>query len=393
MKTLARAFSLILIMFCAITWVTAQVKCIVIDPGHGGRDPGAVNGKLHEKNIVLAVALELGAMIEAKYSNIRIVYTRKDDRLIELSQRSDIANKAGADLFVSIHTNASKSSSAYGTETFVMGINKSNGNLEVAMRENSVITYEDDYSSKYEGYDPSSSESFIIFSLMQYAYLTQSLKLAMLVQQEYRESDKRRDRGVKQDGFLVLWRTAMPSILSEIGFISNPDEAKYLSSSEGQKKIAASLFRAVGQYIEQENGNNTLVRETPQKEMATATIQTQKEENVISEEPEEPVVTSILKDLSHDKKKNSGENICFRMQVKSSTKRIPITYENFDVLMTGIEEVRIDDLYKYYFGNKKSYKEALILQQKVRKYFADAFCVAFDSDEQITMDKAKKLRP
>ena len=393
MKTLARAFSLILITLCVINGAAAKVKCIVIDPGHGGKDPGAVSGKLQEKNIVLSTALELGAIIGEKYPDIEIVYTRKDDRFIELSRRSDIANKAGADLFISIHTNASKSSSACGTETFVMGVDRSNDNLEVAMRENNVITYESDYSSKYEGYDPTSSESFIIFSLMQYAYLTQSLKLAAFLQQEYSGRDNRRDRGVKQAGFLVLWRTAMPSILSEIGFISNPDEAKYISSPEGQKKIAASLFRAVEQYIEQENGNDdAFTRETPLKE-ASVDKQPEKQGTAQRKEPGEPASANSAKDTEFDKKRSSGENVCFRMQVKSSSRPVSVTYENFGALMTGIEEVKVGDFYKYYCGKTKSYKEALILQQKVRKYFSDAFCVAFDGDEQIAMDKAKKLRP
>lgn len=372
MKLLAVTFNMLLLIFCMPTPACCSVRCIVIDAGHGGKDPGAVSGKLIEKNIVLNVALRLGELIGEQYPDIRVVYTRNDDRFVELAQRSDIANRADADLFISIHTNASRNTSAYGTETFVMGVDKSNANLEVAMRENNVITFENDYSSRYEGYDPSSSESFIIFSLMQYAYLTRSLRLASLVQDQYTDTDKRQNRGVKQAGFLVLWRTAMPSILSEIGFISNADEARYIASDAGQKAIAQSLLRAVKNYIESDGGNTG--------------------ETVIAAR-RDPPVPQTEPDETEEQPGNTPRGIYFRMQVKSSSKKIPVTYENFGVYVTAIEEVKTGDTYKYYCGRVESYKDALILQQKVRKKFSDAFCVAFDGKQQIAVDKAKKLQP
>ena len=402
MKLYVIAFNLLLMIFFATSAAYGEVRCIVIDPGHGGKDPGAVAGKLQEKTIALQVAIKLGNLIEKEYPGIKLVYTRKDDRFIELSERSNIANKAGADLFISIHTNAIKNTSAYGTETFVMGVDKSNANLSVAMRENSVITFEDDYSSKYEGYDPTSSESYIIFTLMQSGYLTQSLKLAAQVQNQYCNTDNRRDRGVKQAGFLVLWRTAMPSILTEIGFISNPDEAKYISSEAGQKAIAASLFRAVKGYIEEENSINSapvMAKEKPnddRKEPVTTPNNqkpaiTSNQESVTTSNPEPKETQQPEKEK--DAKRIDKDNICYRMQLKSSSKQIPVTYENFSAFVTAVQEVKTGDTYKYYCGRVKSYKDALILQRKVRQTFSDAFCVAFDGDEQIAMDKAKKLKP
>lgn len=203
---------------------------VVIDAGHGGHDTGALGKDAREKDITLAVALKLGKLIETNCPDVTVIYTRKTDVFIPLDERTAIANKAEADLFISIHVNSNPSSRPYGAETYVMGLHKSAGNLDVAMRENSVITYEKDYTTKYEGYDPNSAESFIIFSLMQNAYLDQSLNFASKIQNDFCERGQRKDRGVKQAGFLVLWKTAMPSVLVELGFLSNPQEEKFLMS-------------------------------------------------------------------------------------------------------------------------------------------------------------------
>ena len=187
---------------------------VVIDPGHGGQDPGCSYKQFKEKDIVLNVALRLGELIKDNFSDVEVIYTRKTDVFIPLYERGNIANKAGADLFFSIHVNAARSSAAAGTETFVMGVDKAGRNLDIAMKENDVITFEDDYSAKYQGYVPGSSESFIIFSLMQYSYQGQSLTLANMVQRQYVRNTAMGNRGVKQAGFLVLWNAAMPSILT-----------------------------------------------------------------------------------------------------------------------------------------------------------------------------------
>lgn len=247
-----------------------NIKKVVIDAGHGGKDPGAVSGNYKEKDITLKVALKLGRKINSKYPDIDIVYTRKTDVFIPLDQRGQIANKANADLFISIHVNSSKNTKASGTETFVMGVAKSTQNLEVAMLENAAITFEEDYSSKYEGYDPKSSESFIIFSLMQYGYLNQSLAIAQLVQNNYSSIVGGQNRGVKQALFLVLWKTAMPSILTEIGFISNAADRALLVSDKGQNDIVDALFSSFIKYNEQLSGNSIVVEEPVQQPVESA---------------------------------------------------------------------------------------------------------------------------
>ena len=222
---------------------------VVLDAGHGGHDTGAIGKNGKEKDVVLSIALKVGEYLKKNTPENRVIYTRDDDFFVPLDQRAAIANKNNADLFVSIHANSNKNSKPFGTETFAMGLHKSQGNLEVAQKENSVIVMEQDYNTKYEGFDPSSAESYIIFSLMQNVYLDKSLKLASMVQDEFREKAKRADRGVKQAGFLVLWHTKMPSILIETGFISNEEEEKYLMSETGQDYLASAIYRAIRDYL------------------------------------------------------------------------------------------------------------------------------------------------
>lgn len=227
-----------------------RVRRVVIDPGHGGKDPGAV-GKIHyEKDIVLSVSLRFGRLIEEWFPDVEVIYTRNRDYYVELADRSDIANKAHADLFISVHANANDSREAVGSETYVMGLHMSKDNLDVAMRENSVITYEDDYHSKYEGFDPRSPESYIMFLLMQNAYLDQSIKLAELFQNEFSQGPIMRNRGVRQAGFLVLWRTAAPSVLVELGFMSNIKEEETLGDPEMQDQLAERMLIAFKKYKE-----------------------------------------------------------------------------------------------------------------------------------------------
>ena len=233
------------------------IRKVVIDPGHGGQDPGCSYKQFKEKDIVLNVALRLGELIKDNFSDVEVIYTRKTDVFIPLYERGNIANKAGADLFFSIHVNAARSSAAAGTETFVMGVDKAGRNLDIAMKENDVITFEDDYSAKYQGYVPGSSESFIIFSLMQYSYQGQSLTLANMVQRQYVRNTAMGNRGVKQAGFLVLWNAAMPSILTELGFISNAGDRALLTTRSGQEKLARSLFNAFSEYKAKSEGHSS----------------------------------------------------------------------------------------------------------------------------------------
>ncbi|MEG0887205.1 MAG: N-acetylmuramoyl-L-alanine amidase, partial [Bacteroides sp.] len=218
---------------------------VVIDAGHGGHDPGAVGRISKEKNINLKVALRLGNLIKQSSDDVKVIYTRSKDVFIPLDRRAEIANEANADLFISIHTNAlAKNKTATGASTWTLGLAKSDANLEVAKRENSVILYESDYKTRYAGFNPNSAESYIIFEFMQDKYMEQSVHLASLVQKQFRHSCKRVDRGVHQAGFLVLKASAMPSILVELGFISTPEEERYLNTEEGTNNLARGIHRA-----------------------------------------------------------------------------------------------------------------------------------------------------
>lgn len=230
--------------------VAQVVKTIVIDAGHGGKDSGAVGktGYL-EKKLVLAVSLKLGAYIKEKIPNVKVIYTRDDDTFVELHERANIANRNKADLFISIHANSASSSSAHGTETFVLGLHKTEENLRVAKRENSVVKYEENTEKHYK-LDLTSPEGMIHLSMMQQAYLDQSIRLAGKVQHQFTKRVLRQDRGVRQAGFMVLHQTTMPSILIELGFLTNADEEKFLKSETGQDYMASAIFRAVRDYTE-----------------------------------------------------------------------------------------------------------------------------------------------
>ena len=344
------------------------IRKIVIDPGHGGVDPGAIGSRCYEKDIALSIALKFGNLIKSNFPDVEVIYTRKDDKFIPLDERTVIANASKADLFISIHCNSNPSKSPYGTETYVLGLHKSEDNLDVAMRENAVITYEDDYSSKYEGYDPKSSESFIIFSLMQNAYLEQSLKFANSVQKEFREKT-RYDRGVKQAGFLVLWKTSMPSVLIETGFLSNLKEEAFIVKPAGQDYIARSIFNAFSEYkknVDSRRSYTTKLQLTKQLDSSSTNIASQN------------------KRLEKQK-----VDIVFKVQITSSKRKIPSTSKYFKDIK-GIDEFNADGIFKYTVGNKKSYSEIVEFCQQIRKQFPDAFIIAVKGNKIIPLDIALK---
>lgn len=225
-----------------------KVDVIVIDAGHGGKDYGTSGKISREKDIALKIALKLGAYIEKNIPDVKVIYTRKDDRYLALDERADIANKHKADLFICIHANANHNPTAYGTETYVMGLHKDESNLMVAKRENAVILLDENYHERYEGFDPNSPESYILFTLTQSAYQESSLRFAAHVEDQFKSRVGRVSRGVKQAGFVVLWRTTMPSVLIETGFLSNSPEEKFLASDEGQDLIASGIYRAFKAY-------------------------------------------------------------------------------------------------------------------------------------------------
>jgi N-acetylmuramoyl-L-alanine amidase len=225
-----------------------KVAVVVIDAGHGGKDPGTSGKSTKEKDVALKIALKLGKYIEENIAGVKVIYTRKTDKYLGLDERAAIANKNKADLFICIHANSLTGAVAYGTETYVMGLHKDKENFDVAKRENSVILMDQNYEERYEGFDPKSPESYILFSLNQTAYQENSLKFAQKVEEQFKTRVGRSSRGVKQAGFMVLWKTTMPSVLIETGFLSNSKEEMFLASDNGQDLIASAIYRAFKEY-------------------------------------------------------------------------------------------------------------------------------------------------
>ncbi|MBK7888165.1 MAG: N-acetylmuramoyl-L-alanine amidase [Bacteroidetes bacterium] len=267
-KSIFRIISVIVIVLLTLSSAAPRkdsykIKTVVIDAGHGGHDAGCLGASAREKHVALDIALKLGKQIESTFPDVKVVYTRKTDVFIPLHERANIANKAHADLFICIHLNAG-GKGAYGAETFIMGNHKTEDNLEVAKRENSAILLEEDYQKKYDGFDPNSPEANIIFSLYQSQFMNQSLLFASNIQEEFTDYAGRYNRGVKQAGFLVLYKTAMPAVLIECGFLTHEPEEKFLASEKGQQVMAASIFRAFKEYkVDMESGNDSPQKSTP----------------------------------------------------------------------------------------------------------------------------------
>jgi N-acetylmuramoyl-L-alanine amidase len=340
-----------------------KVHIIVIDAGHGGKDPGAIGSFAKEKDIALGVALKLGKYIEDNFTDVTVIYTRDKDVFIPLFDRADIANKANADLFISIHANSSDRNYVFGTETFVMGEHKNLSNFEVAKAENNVITLEDDYTTKYEGFDPNSIESYIIFSLMQRTYINQSLQFASNVQNEFREKARRVDRGVLQAGFLVLWRTTMPCVLIETGFISHPDEEKYLASQQGQDYLASAIFRAFRDYKEEIENSSNFERKSVQK------------------------VDSVIEEQKVD---SMEYTLYYKVQLFSSKTKIEFSDPSLEGYI-DIESFVTGKWNKYAVGKYLSYDEADKNLKKVREKYPDAFIIAVNKGTIIPVSEANKI--
>ncbi len=339
-----------------------KINCVVIDAGHGGKDPGAMGSKYFEKDIVLDIALKLGKYIKENLSDVKVIYTRESDVFIPLHERAEIANKNQADVFISIHCNSNPSKNPFGTETYAMGLTKAADNLEVAKRENSVILIEENINNKYQGFD-NSPESYIMLSLMQNTYRDQSITLASYIQNEFKEKANRTDRGVKQAGFLVLWQTAMPSVLVESGFLSNTEEEKFLSSSKGQDYIASSIFRAFRDY------KNMIEHKSIFIYNRTA-ITTGKMDSVPTKY--EPVTVSIS--TPAPVQKDTAVSGFFMVQISSSLKSIPLNSKLFKGVQ-NIMEHKVAERYKYTVGNKSNFKEILEYLNVMKKIFPDAFVV------------------
>lgn len=355
-----------------------KIRVIVIDPGHGGRDPGAIGAKYMEKEIVLSIALKLGKYIEDNFDDVKVIYTRDKDEFIGLDERAQIANNNKADLFISIHANALPKSRAIGTETFVMGMSKDAGNFEIAKKENSVITLEENYEKKYEGFDPNSIDSYIIFKVVQNTYQNQSIAFAQMVQNQFENRARRINRGVKQDAFWVLWRTTMPSVLIETGFLTHPDEENYLKSEQGQDYIASAIYRAFRDYkYKIENGSKFELQ--PDEEITLA-------ENDLQETDSDLLSNEIKKNAKKYHKEENTE-IYFKVQILSSSKRYK--QENlFFKSYTDIEEFKEDNLYKYAIGKFSTYREVFEFSREIKKDYPDGFVIAVKNGEIINVNEA-----
>ena len=369
-----------------------RIDRVVIDAGHGGEDPGALGKHSREKDIVLAIALKTGEYIEKNMPDVNVIYTRKSDVFIELYKRAQIANESHADLFISIHCNANPRTSPYGAETYVMGLHKSEDNLEVAKLENAAILLESDYTANYEGFDPNSDEAYIVFNLYQNIFLDQSLSMAVNVQEQFRERVGRNDRGVKQAGFLVLYRTTMPGVLIETGFLSNTEEERYLMSEEGQVYLASAIYRAFRDYKNKmESSASDLLsgaeknREKPDLPKTPPEKTTSKPDKSMNPAPSEKPATK-----PSDSPAASRDNVFFRVQFYSSSERLPLNSK----LFKGIQDVREyshGGLYKYTTGNESTLEKASTLCKTIRSMgFNDAFVVAFQNEMRITLDKARQ---
>ena len=345
-----------------------KFRTVVIDPGHGGKDPGALGKKAKEKDIVLAVSLKVGEYLKKEMPDLNVVYTRNTDVFVPLDQRAEIANKNKADLFVSIHANWISNPKIQGTETFVLGLHRSEENLEVAKKENSVIILEDDYTSKYEGFDPNQTESYIIFELMQNIYLDQSIEAASAIQQQFEKRVGRHNRGVKQAGFLVLRKTAMPGILVELGFLSNHDEEKFMMSEEGQAYLASAVFRAIRDYkdrFEARSIGNVNGVAKPATTTATTTGTPTGAESPVTEKIE------------------------FRIQVAASTTRIKEGTGPYK-LFRDVWEYKEGNTFKYTTGYATSYDQIAVQLPEVRRVVSDSFIIGFKNGEKVPVSSLRK---
>lgn len=364
------------------------IKTIVIDAGHGGFDPGNLGTKRYstrEKDIALAVSLKVGQYLKDNIPNIEVVYTRQTDVFIPLKKRAEIANEAGGDLFISIHCDSFTQSSVHGATTLVLGRNHEDEN-RVAIQENSAILLEENYQEKYEGFDPRKPESLIALNLYQNNYLNQSVLLAKKIQDQFRERVNRRDRGVKQQPLYVTSRTAMPAVLVELGFLTNPKEEDFLNSEKGQSYMASAIFRAIRDYkLEQDEilagqKNN----QAPALQPSTEVIQPAE-----SKDPESQV--AVQEPASEEKPKEAEQRVQFAVQILTSDRQRALKDPVFKSTQ-NIREIEENGLFKYYVGPVNSYAEASALRkQMIDKGFSDAFVIGLSNGEKISAVKARQM--
>ena len=398
----------LLLLLCAPLAVQADEDAgkfvLVIDAGHGGHDPGAVGTISKEKNINLNVALAFGRLVESNCPDVKVIYTRKTDVFLPLQRRVDIANQNKADLFISIHTNSVKDSkTAHGAMTFTLGMARAQANLDVAKRENGVITYEAGYKETYQGFDPKKVESYIIFELMQDQYMQQSVELARLIQGQYKNHAGRNDKGVHQAGFLVLRNASMPSVLTELGFISTPHEEQYLTSEAGVRQMSQSLYNAFVKYRQQHgapaSAARTIPREKTKPEPAAKpqpapaeADKKQGDKNTEAKQPASRKAEPKKQKPAADKEKPAAdkEKPTFHVQILTAERQLSET----DARFTGLKPIRSyrdKGLYKYIYGVTNDYNEARRLQRTAAEYFPDCFIIALMRGERIDLQKAREI--
>ena len=373
---------LVLFSVFIIFQISAEPFVVVIDAGHGGKDIGAVGQKVREKDVNLAVALKLGDLIQSNIDDVKVVYTRKTDKYLTLQERAQIANKAKGNLFISIHTNSlakknKKRKTIKGASTYTLGLHRSDDNLEVAMRENSVIALEKDYEVTYQGFDPNSTESYIIFEISQNTHMEQSVDFASRVQKEFVSVANRVDRGVRQAGFLVLARTSMPAVLVELDFICNPDQEKYLGSKVGQNKLAKSIYNAFYRY--KQASDNKIAAVSGRKVVTEENKSASKSEEDIKEIVSE---TMVDESISENNNNNVDDKLVYKVQLMASMEKL----SSKDYRLKGLSPVdryKENGMYKYTYGAVETMEEAQNLLKSVKGKFKGAFIVTFSNGKRI----------
>ena len=361
------------------------VNTVVIDAGHGGHDPGNLGTKRYkttEKDIALQVALKLGEYIQQNFDDVTVIYTRNTDKFVDLKERAQIANRAKADLFISIHCDAFTKASVSGATTLVMGKNHDDDNLRVAIQENSVIYLEENYEEKYEGFDPNKPESYIAFSVYQSAFMLQSVSFAQKVQDQFRQRVQRKDRGVKQQPLMVTKMAVMPSVLIELGFLTNPTEEDFLNSDQGQSYMASAIYRAFKEYKqEREQFHLTVAPSKSEADLKPVPPTIEGEQKNMEQNLQQE------KTIEHD----AISDVYYCVQLATSGIKKDLSPQNFKGI-EGVSFYQDGGLYKYIVGNTRDLKTAEALKMKMKESgFKDAFIVALADGKRIAMSEAQKM--
>ena len=411
---MGKRISLFLIMFClfALASVSAKDKfTVVIDPGHGGKDVGAVGAISNEKSINLNIALALGNLIEQNLSDVRVIYTRKTDVFISLKGRAEIANRAKADLFISVHTNSVPPTKTppQGFQVYTLGMHRAKDNLDVAMRENSVISLEKGYEKTYQGFDPNSSESYIMFEILQSANMEKSVELARLIQRSVCSKANRNDKGVHQAGFLVLRETSMPSCLIELGFITSNEEEQFLNSSRGIDLMARGIYEAFVEYKNIYDGKvtipyrpstknqlpieNVLGRLSNNTKTPAEQVEMPKRIKVVTQ-PRTTQTPTVKHERNRQERQTSLDEASasiplFKIQIFAINRELSLDSE----LFKGYKNISFEvdgSLHKYMIGANEDYYEILRLKEELKQEFPEAFIVAFKNGQRVNTGEAVK---